>query len=125
MIPPLNAAAGQDDAVAVGPVVAPGVAVDLGRPPKFAHCDHQGFLEQTAAGEIIDQGREGLVGRRNQIVLEPAEDVLVRVPVGCLSVMLTVVNGDEPNAGLNQTPGQENALPQLGAAIAVAQLRVF
>ena len=80
--PAPNSAAGQDHAVAVGPVVAPGAGVDLGRPAELAHGDDQGFLEQPAAAQVVDQGRERPVGRRDQVVLEPAEDVCVRVPVG-------------------------------------------
>ena len=101
-------------------MVAAGVAVDPGRPPEFTHCDHQRFLKHAAAREIIDQGCERMVGRRDQVVLEPAENILVRVPVGSLSVILAIINGDESNAGLDQTPGQQNALPQLIPAIAVA-----
>ena len=106
-------------------MVAAGVAVDLGRSAEFTHGDHQGFLEQATIAKIVDQGRERLVGRRNQIVLEPAEDVFVRVPVGRLAVMLAVVNRDEPNASLDQAPGQENALPELVPAVTVAEFRVF
>ena len=71
----LDAAAGQNDAVAVGPVVAPGVGVDLGRPAELAHGDDQRFLEKPASAQIVDQGCKCLVGRWDQVILEPAEDV--------------------------------------------------
>ena len=70
-----DAAAGQDHAVAVGPVVAPGAGVDLGRSAELAHGDDQGFVEQPAIGEIVDQGGKRPVGWWDQVVLEPAEDV--------------------------------------------------
>ena len=103
----------------------PALPLILGVLPKFTHGDHQGFLEQATIGKICDQSRERLVGRRSQIILEPAEHIFVRVPVGCLSVMLTVVNRDETNAGLDQTPGQEDTLPELIPAVTVSELRVF
>ena len=59
-----DAAAGEDRAVAVRPVVAAGLGVDLGRPAELAQRDHQRRFEQAAAGQVVDQGGEGPVGRR-------------------------------------------------------------
>ena len=42
-----------------------------------------------------------------------------------LAVVLAVVDRDEPDAGLDQPAGQEHALAELGAAVAVAEPRVF
>ena len=121
----LDAAAGQDDAVTIGPVVAPGGGVDLGCPAELAHGDDQGFLEESATAQVVNQGRECLVGRWNQVVLEPAEHVLMGVPVGVLSVVLAVVNRDKPYAGFDQAASQENALPEFVTSIAVTQFWVF
>ena len=123
--PAPNTATCQDDAIAVRPVIAAGVTVNLGRSPKFTHGNHQGFIKQPAAREIIDQGGKRLIGGWNQIVLEPSEDVFVGIPVGCLAVILTVVDRHESDSSFYQATGKENALPQLVPTIAIAKSRAF
>src|SRR5439155_25535187 len=46
----LDPAAGQDDAEDLGPVVAAGVLVDLGRPAELAGDHHQGLLQLASTG---------------------------------------------------------------------------
>ena len=66
-----------------------------------------------------------LIGRRQQVVLEPREHVLVGVPVRQLAVDLVVVHRDEAHPRLPPSRRKEHALPVLGAAVTVAQPRVF
>ena len=46
-------------------------------------------------------------------VLEPVENVLVGVPVSELAVVLTVVDGDEPDSRLDQPTGHTMLCPCL------------
>ena len=75
-------------------------------------------------GEVVDQGRHGLVGGGQEAVLELVEVVAVRVPAaGALAADgLRVVDGDEPDAGLDQAAGQQAALAVGGPAVGVAEL---
>ena len=93
-------------------MVAPGACVDFRCPAELTHRNHQSFVEEPAAIEVVDQGRKRLVGRWNKVVLEPAEDVCVSVPVGDLPVVLAIVDRDETDAGFDQTASQENALAE-------------
>ena len=54
-----DAAAGQGQAEAVGPVVAAAERVDLGRPAELAAAEDDRPVEQLAALEVAEQGGEG------------------------------------------------------------------
>jgi hypothetical protein len=54
----LHAAAGEEHGVAIGPVVAAGVAVDHRRAAEFPRRDDQCRLEQAAFFQVADQRRE-------------------------------------------------------------------
>ena len=54
--------------------------VDPGRAAELAHPDDQGLVEQPAGGQVVDQGRHGLVGGREEPILELVEVVAVGVP---------------------------------------------
>src|SRR5262245_2802978 len=56
------AAAGKHDRIAVGPVVAACVAVDLGRAAEFSHADDEGRFEQAPRLKIFHERGEALVG---------------------------------------------------------------
>src|SRR5262249_36656060 len=66
-----RAAAGEEDRVAVRPVVAAvraellGVR-DLRRPAELAHPDDQGLVEEPPRPEVADQGRHGEIRGRQQ-----------------------------------------------------------
>ena len=107
-VAPLDAAAGEHGRVAVGPVVAAGVAVDPGRPAELAERDDQGRVEQAAGVEVLDQGRQAPVGDRQQVVAVLVEDLEVGVPV--LPLLAEVVDVDERDAGLDQPAGQQQVL---------------
>ena len=51
----LNAAAGQHDTEARRPVISTAILVETRRAAEFAHHDDQGFVEQSAHVEILDQ----------------------------------------------------------------------
>ena len=59
-----DAAAGQNDAEAVGPMVPSGIAVYLGRAPEFSERYHQRRVQKSPDLQILNEGGEGPVGRR-------------------------------------------------------------
>ena len=56
-----DAAAGEEGAVDLRPVVAAGGLVDPGGPAELAPGDHRHVVEQAAGVEVFDQGAEALV----------------------------------------------------------------
>ena len=54
----LHAAAGQQGAVDPGPVVTPGLLVDLRRAAEFAPHEQRRRLVQAAHGQVFDQRRD-------------------------------------------------------------------
>ena len=107
-------------------MVAPGDVVDLGVRPNSPMAMTRVSSSRPRPLRSSISGRERLVGRWDQVVLEPAEERFRARPSWSVArIVLAVVNRDEPDAGLDQAAGQEHALPELGAAVAVAQLRVF
>src|SRR5262245_55881270 len=81
-----DSAAGQEDCVAMRPVVAAALAVDLRGSPELAHRDNERAFEKPAGVEIFDQGRQPAIGRRQQVRLVLIEALEVGVPV--LSLLL-------------------------------------
>jgi hypothetical protein len=60
-LPRLHAAAGQERAIDLGPVVAAGVLVDARRAAKLAPGDHRHIVQKTADFQVLDQGAEALI----------------------------------------------------------------
>src|SRR5690349_13525584 len=58
-----NAAAGEHRAEHPWPMIAPRAIIELRRTAKFAHRDHESFVEQTTLTQIANQRRKGLVKR--------------------------------------------------------------
>src|SRR5207247_8034962 len=77
-----DAAAGEGDGVALGPVVAAGVFVDRGGAAEVTHPDDERCIEQAALGKVVEQRGEGLLHRRGEVVLQSTKIVEVRVPGG-------------------------------------------
>ena len=82
--------------------------------PNSPIAQHQRVGQQAAAVHVLDQGREALV-ELGQLLVQALEDLGVMVPAA-------VVDGDEAHAALDQPPGQQAALAEGVAAVAVAQL---
>ena len=68
--PALQAAAGHEQGVTLRPVVAAGVLVDLRSAAELARPDDQRLVEQAARLEVLDQGRQGLFGGRQEPLAE-------------------------------------------------------
>src|SRR5262249_20277876 len=83
----LYAAAGKEDRLHAAPVVPPRKArlVDLGRAAEFAGHDDERVLQKALGFEIVEEGRQGPVGWRQQQVFEDGEVRLVQVPGGGLA----------------------------------------
>ena len=90
-----------------------GVGLDHRRAAELAAPDHQRVVEQAALLQVLDQRRATAWSVAPQLVFEVAGDVGVGVPA-------LVVDVDEPDAALDQPPGQqagagERRLVRLGA----------
>src|SRR5438105_5046260 len=114
-----DAAAGEDDGVALRPVVAAGGFVDDRRAAKIAHPDDERRVEQPALRKIIEQRGEGLFHRRDEAVLQAAKIVLMRVPCDARAVD----GRDEFRAMLDQPAGEQVRLAPGMAAVALADRR--
>jgi hypothetical protein len=79
----------------------------------FSHHDHQRGIEQAALRKVGDEGAEGPVGVREQILFETRKDRGMRIPAA-------VVDSHEPAARLHHPPSQQGALTQCGVAVRLA-----
>src|SRR5438105_4406253 len=103
-----HAAAGQQDAVHGGPVVAAGVFVDARRAAELAPDDHADVPAQAALVDVVDQGGDAAVEDR-QVVAQVAEVAAVGVPE-------TIGDGDAARARFHEAPGREElVIPERGA----------
>ena len=57
-----NASAGEEDGVAVGPMIATGIAVNLWCATELTHRDDERGVEQPARFEVFDQRGQRLIG---------------------------------------------------------------
>ena len=102
-----DARAGEQDRLHLRPVLAAALAVDLRRAAEFAHDDDERFFQQAAAGEVVEQGADGGVGRRGEAVLQVREVVLVRVPDGrIVRAFVVPIDRDELHARFEQPPAR-------------------
>ena len=97
--------------------------LDLGRAAELAHPDDQGLVQQAPRIEVPDQRRNGLVGDRQQPILELVEIVAVSVPatVSFSADRGGIVDRHETNAGLYQAVRQQAALAIARASVLVAK----
>ena len=103
----LDAAACEEDRVAIGPMIAPGRGVNARSSSKFSHGNDQGAT-RTTCFEILDEGGHPLIKRRQQVMAMLLKAQAMRVPV--LPLLLVILNVDERDAGFNQPAGQEQIL---------------
>ena len=104
------------------PGTSPGFSSAIrGRPAELAEHDHQRLVEQAAHLEVVEQGRDRLVQRRQQAVAEPGEVGDVGVP-----------GLDDPHrrlhdrdARLDQPPGDQERAAEQVPAVAVDQAGVL
>src|SRR5579872_145031 len=77
----LDAGTREENAEAIRPVLAAGVALsDLGRAAELCSHHNQGLIELTALVQIGHQGVKSSIKRRHQVVLVRGEVVPVRIP---------------------------------------------
>ena len=121
---PAHSRTGQYGRVTVRPVLTAAIGlVDPRRAAELANPDHERLVEQAAAVEVFQQGREALVGRRHQTILQMVEIFAVGVPE-VLSVVVPV-DRHQPDARFDQAAAQQEALTMNVPAVAIAQLRVL
>ena len=89
----------------------------FGRATEFATPPDNGAVEQTAFGEILQQGGITFIHIR-QLPAHDLEVFLVGVPS-------RIINGDIRNATFNQPPRDQAGLAEFGAAIAIAHFGFF
>jgi len=116
--PAFHPAAGEQDGVAIGPVIAADVAVDAWGAAEFAHPQDEGGVEQTALVEIGEQGGQGLIHQGQVPALDDGEHAgiveSVGVPAAVLGVLtadaLVEVDGDELDPDLDEASGEQTGL---------------
>ena len=101
--------------VASGFAAEGGVGFDHGGAPEFAAPDDEGFIEESVAFEVLNEGGGGL-GGLFAIVDGVAFDVGVGIPTG-------VVDVDEADAALDHAAGEEAGAGE-GLFVAVAAVEV-
>ena len=69
--------------------------------------------------QVVEQGGDGPVGRREQLVLQPGEDVAVRVP----RLVVAEVDLDQVDPGLDQPEGHQQRPAEAVAPVALLGLR--
>ena len=121
---PLDPRSSKSDREATWPVIPAPRRVDLGRSTKLGDVANQGISEHASLEEIFDQGRVALVVHRGDDVLHPLDRrkglAAVDVPSDLVEDGQEGVDGDEPNAGLDESTRQQAALSEAVHAIAIA-----
>ena len=110
------AAAADENALSLRPVIAASVAVDGRRSAELASRDDQRVVEHTSFCEILNQHSDGSVVARH-FRIEGAFDISVVVPVAG-------VQRDKPNSGFHQPP-REQCLFAPVVTVALASFLVF
>ena len=105
---PLDAAARQPGGETARAMVAPLAALAGGRPAELAGPDHQGLIQQPAALQVGQEGRDRLVGLA-AVELVVLVDVAMGVPV-LVVVAAAGVDLHEPDPSLDQ-PTRQQAAP--------------
>src|SRR5262249_54554727 len=123
----LHAAAAQEGAVDLRPVVAADALADLGRSAKLARDKHRAVLVETAlvqvfhesADALVEDGKVFLLTQENGVV-GPALGITPTVPVP-----LAVIQRDNARARFDEPAGHQQALRHTRGAVAVHEyLRV-
>ncbi len=104
-----EAAAGEEEGVAVDVVVATGRLANLGRVGRPAHLagpEHDRLVQQSAPLQVHDQGRDRLVGDQGVLSVVLLQ-VAVLVPGGVVGVGQRAGDLDEPDPRLDEPSGAE------------------
>src|SRR6185369_6844635 len=95
----LDAAAGEDDAEDLGPVIAAVGGVDLRRATELGGDHDERGGQHAALVEVVDERGERLVERR-ELLLDAVLDVVVHVPAA-------IGERDEADTALDEAAGEE------------------
>src|SRR5450755_487882 len=105
-------------------MIAASTAIDPRRAAELAGPGDQRLVEHAALRQILQQGREGAIHRRQEAVLHLGEVPTVRVEV-LLRLFENPWNRDQPDAGLDQPTRDQAASAKAIVAIAVDHLPRF
>ncbi len=116
----LDAGAGEQHGVDIGPMFATGVLQrDFRRTAELAGDDDQRFVEFARLFQVGHQGIERAIKGRNQIVLEGGEVVPVRVPSKTIRALRPLpVALHQSRARLQQAAAEEHRLAEQIPAVA-------
>ena len=99
-------------------MVSAGVLVHPRRPAELAHRHHERRVEQATVDQILDQGRDRAVERRDQL---PGPLLGLELRGRAVVVPGNAVDRHERRARLHQAAGQQGTLAEGVAAVAVSQ----
>ena len=126
--PVADAAAGQEGAADLRPVVAAGAAVDSRRAAELAPGDDRHVVEHAANFQVFDQGAQALV-ELGAVVAHQAEVVAVRVPAAVGERHATDAGLDQPARDQQMLVDRRCTvvleLVRLAVAVAVAKPGIF
>ncbi len=91
----------------------------FGLAAELADPGDEGFVQEAALGEIVQERDERGFRRRQEVVLEAMEIVAVRVPERVAVVV--PVDRNQRHAALDKPAGEEHALPVDIPPVAVAE----
>ena len=114
-----NAAAGKQGRVGARPVIAT-ASLDVrqfGRASVLAETDHQRVVQQPAAFQVENQSRVGEIEVRQQLVDHPRKVIEMRVPGVARQAVFVPKDGNEPGAGLDQSPRRQARLAEQRHAV--------
>ena len=99
--------------------------LDLGCSAVLAEADHQGFVEQAALVEIIEEACEGLVEAGEEFVFHAGEVIPVCIPACACEAVFIPEDADKAAACLDEAAGSEGGLAEKCFAVAFAGLDWF
>src|ERR1043166_2261743 len=110
-------AAGNGSTENIRPMIATRICIDLRRAAELAPGNYHGGGEQSALIEIFDQRGVGAVPAGQEAIAHGVESLDVSIPPA-------QIDGDEANACLDQTAGEEQALTPCRNPTAIGSRRL-
>ena len=93
---------------------------DPRRAAELASHHDQRRVEQAALVQVVEQGRDGPVGRREQLVFQMREGVAVRVP----GLVVPEIHLNQIDPRLDQAAGHQERPAERVPAVAIQDLRL-
>ena len=105
-------------------MITAAISVDFRSAAKLADRHDQCFVQKPSLIEVFDQSREANVEHRAQDIFDAIGVLGMSIPEWVVGSVVTgfarPVNMHKPNTGLDQPPGQEDALPPAISTVAIA-----